>query len=367
MGFFAVASSDGNEAPVVNRCHLNIWTLGGLLGYRVCYLDVGLQLTAGEEPLRTFRLGLPVCTPPEVGLALESLSRRMEDPTVAGLIFAREDPVHNGEITLRDGPVPLLDIDRSRCEMAERPRAKHFSLWTLRLTNDLPAGDSGYLRVRFHVHGGGRMWIWQRSLLARNRAIVDCRVNDEREALAVVDGSEFTGRMLPLEDLNVFVIAPAAFTPSVTTPEPRYVRPLEGRIWEEYLGRRTDLGRDEKFLIYHWHNNRPTTRQDPFRAFLQLERRRSLLPSWSDLMPVLLALLLAIVLLDVSFRDFGWAADVGGFLAGGFPLVAGLGGLLALFMFFAHTRDRLREFVTWLRSVGRRLDKYVYSMRISDD
>jgi hypothetical protein len=370
VGFFAVASASGAEAkPSIERCHLNVWTLGGLFGYRVCCFDVGLKVRAGERPLKSLRVGLPFSTPESSNRALESLKGRMEDPTVAGLIFAREEAsARSGFVALREGEVPLLDIDRPHCEMAERPRAKHFSLWTLALTDELAAGEAGYMRVRFHIQSPGRLWLWQRSLLAKNRAIVDCRVSDEREAQSVEDTSEFTHHLLPLGSLNAFVIAPAAFAPSVITPEPNYVRALEGTSWEDYLGRKTDIPRNEKFLIYHWRKDEETTAVAPFRAFLQLERRRSLLPSWSDLMPVLLALALAIALLDVDFRDgigdlLGSVVD---FVFSGYNIAYGLGGVIALLLFFFALWDRLRLFTSRLRGGGARIDRLVYSMRMDD-
>jgi hypothetical protein len=193
-------------------------------------------------------------------------------------------------------------------------------------------------------------------------------VNDEREAQSVDDASEFIHHLLPLESLNAFVIAPAAFVPSVITPEPSYVRALEGTSWEGYLGRKTDIPRNEKFLIYHWKKDGPTTAADPFRAFLQLEQRRSPLPSWSDLMPVLLALALAIALLDVDFRD--QVGDVLNsfvdFLFSGFNLAFGLGGLLAFAVFLFAVWDRLRQVANWLRGSGARIDKAVYSLRVDD-
>ena len=364
MGFFGVAAAIGDESvPSVRRCHLNIWTLGGLLGYRVSCFDVGLHLRADQGPIGALRIGLPVSTPSSPDSALESLKTRMENPTVASLIFARENATRDGSVALDEGMVPLLDIDRPHCEMAEKPRGKHFSLWTLRLVDPVPEGQSGYLRVRFHVQRPGRLWIWQRSLLARNRAIVDCRVNDEREAQSVVDISEFTRHLLPLEALNAFVIAPAIFTHPVITPEPEYVRGLEGSIWEGYLGRRTDLRREQKFLIYHWRNEEDTTAEYPFRAFLQLERRRSLLPSWSDLMPVLIALVLAAIFFDVQLRNLDWAGDALDFLTSGFPLAPGLGGLIVFVLLLLAARDRLREAVAALRGIGGRVDRFVYSLR----
>jgi hypothetical protein len=368
VGFFGVAAIGDSEAPAaIRHCHLNLWTLGGLFGYRVCYLDVGLHLVAGAQPLQQFRLGLPVCTPEAPDQAIDSLKGRVENPTVASLIFARKDAVEGGSVLIGDERVELVDIDRTQCSLAATPRTKDFSLWTVGLVTPLQPNQSGYLRIRFHIQGSGRLWLWGRSLLARNRAIVDLRVSDEREARTVPDGSEFISKLLPLDELNAFVIAPAAFAPAVTTPEAEYVRALEGQIWEKYLGRRTDLRRDQKFLIHHWRVTSPTTADHPFRAFLLLERRRSLLPSWSDLMPVLLAFALALALLDVEFRRLDWVGSVLHFLTAGIHLPITAVAIVAFIGVMVKAWNKLRDLSARMRRTARRIDQSLYSMKIDSD
>lgn len=373
MGFFGVASAAGAESvPKIEHCHLNLWTLGGLTGYRVCCLDVGLAISTGEKGLDKIRLGIPAATADTFEHALDSLAPEMSDPTIAGLIFASEEALHDGGLRIGGSDYRILDLDRPSCTMAEKPRDKHFSLWTLRLADSLPANGRGYLRVRFHIRRSGRLWLWQRSLLARNRAIADLRVNDEREALAVRDSSEFANHLLPLGTLDSFVIVPALFTPSVTTPEPTYVRGLEGRIWEGYLRRKTDIRRNQKFLVHRWRApDQPVTRDKPFRGFLQLERRRSLLPSWSDLMPVIIALLLAAVLFDVELNGLGWVEDVAeaawDFSVAGIPSpLVGLVPLVAFALAYLRYRDEMRRRVAELRGLGGRADRWLYSFGFRD-
>lgn len=373
MGFFGVASADeANSDLSIDHCHLNLWTLGGLTGYRVCCLDVGLAISAGERSVKRIRLGIPAATVDANHLALKSLCREMQDPTIAGLIFAREDVLHHGMLNISGRDYRVLDLDRPACEMAKQPRDKYFSLWTLTLADALEACDQGYLRVRFHIRRPGRLWVWHRSLLARNRAIADLRVNDEREALAVKESSEFTSHLLPLGTLDSFVIAPALFTPSVTTPKPSYVRGLEGRIWEGYLGRRTDLKRNQKFLVHRWRApNEPVTPEKPFRGFLNLERRRSLLPSWSDLMPVILALILVAVLFDVHWNNLHWGSDaaeaIGRFLFAGLPSPSGIYAVALLLVFYFAFRDALGRAATGLRGFSGRVDYWVYSFNLRDE
>lgn len=368
MGFFGVATAGGSDAPpAIKHCHLNLWTLGGLWGYRVCFLDVGLHLVAGDEPLDEFRLGLPVCTPNSPDQALDTLKGRMENPKVASLIFAREDAVQNGSVSIGEESVRLVDIDRTRCSLAEKPRTKDFSLWTLALVSPLQPKEAGYVRVRFHIRGAGRLWLWERSFFARNRAIVDLRVSDEREARSVPDASEFISKLLPLDELNAFAIAPAAFASTVTTPDAEYVRALEGKMWEGYLGRRTDLRSNQKFLIYHWRERGRTTPDNPFRSFLLLDRRRSILPSWSDLMPVLLALTLAVVLLHVEFRSFEWVDAVLRFFTSGVHIAFTLLALVVIVGLLLKTWKYVRGLTEWLRRTARWIDQFIYSLKVDND
>jgi hypothetical protein len=374
MGFFGVASvGEPASAPTIEHCHLNLWVLGGLLGYRVCYLDVGLAMQAGEAPVKEIKVGVPAATDEAPGRAIDSLARELADPVIAGLIFARRDVLHDGrlKVTPRE-QMRILDIDRPNCKLAEQPRHPFFSLWTLQLNEPLPMGESGYLRVRFRIRNPGRLWVWQRSLLSRNRAIADLRVNDERESRSVTDISAFSSNLLSLRSLNSFVIAPAIFNPAVTTPEPSYVRGLEGRVWEPYLGRRTDMRRNQKFLVHRWEAAPvPVSSEEPFRGFLQLERRRSLLPSWSDLMPVIIALVAADLLFDLRGRSLHWAEDaissLGEFLFSGFPAPSGAYVAIVVVLAMLAFAGQLRTLIRNLRGIGGRLDDWIYSVGFGRD
>lgn len=362
MGFFGVAAADEGETLAIERCHINLWTLGGLFGYRVYCFDVGLLIRANSQPVKKLRIGLPLATAEAPQQALGSLRGAVGNPKVAALIFAREDVLDNGSLVIEDEKVPILDIDRPQCEIATGPRAKHFSLWTLRLSPELKPGGVGYLRVRFYVRTPGRLWLWQRSFLSKNRAVVDLRVNDVREAQSVTDIAGFTRCLLPLGKLDAFVIAPGSFSPAVTTPEANYIRGLEGSVWEGYLGRRTDIRGNEKFLVHHWDGDGDTvTKEAPFRGFIQLERRRSLLPSWSDLMPVILALLAAWALFRVDLRDPGWLSDVDDFLFSGFPELSGIYAIVGVILVLLVLKERVREISLALRGFGGRLDRWIYT------
>ena len=72
--------------------------------------------------------------------------------------------------------------------------------------------------------------------------------------------------------MNSFVIVPARFKAGRVNPEPKYVRILESHAWQVYLRRSLGLG-DEAFVITYW-TTEDITNVKPFRAFIEIERRR---------------------------------------------------------------------------------------------
>lgn len=130
-----------------------------------------------------------------------------------------------------------------------------------------------YLRLRFAVANPGQVWIWKRSLLARNGALVDIRVSELRETVTVPDWMAFQDDIVPIKRLNCFVIAPAFLQARAISPQTQYMRLLEGRVWERYLGRPAEWFDRRRLIIYHWQvakENETVAPANPFRAFLDL-------------------------------------------------------------------------------------------------
>jgi hypothetical protein len=65
----------------------------------------------------------------------------------------------------------------------------------------------------------------------------------------VPEGQDYSDRITNIEELNCFVIAPIYFPVQKVNPELKYMRLLEGRRWESYLGRATDLFRRGKLQV----------------------------------------------------------------------------------------------------------------------
>ena len=112
------------------------------------------------------------------------------------------------------------------------------SVVRIALASQLAKGEQAYVRFRFETRRVGRLWSRKRFLLARNGAVVDLRVADVREIVhATADAASILERVIPIDRLFVFVIAPASLQQQTASPTLQYMWLLEGRDWEDYLGR----------------------------------------------------------------------------------------------------------------------------------
>lgn len=299
MGFFAVVNEGGPQLKV-ERLHANLWCLPGL-GRLLFYFDVGiaLRLESGvvdECPGVTFGLALPFGTDPN-DLPTD-LGSRLTDGVTPQLIFGKPVDRQGDRITYGDVTVTLASVESSECFREANKSNREFSYWKVKLSTTLKPGESYYVRLRFRVLNTGRLWSWNPRPVA---ALVDVRVADVREAHGIRDAASFfRDHILNVEELAVFVVAGARLKQQNVNPEPAYVRALEGRAWEKYLGRRTYFIRPAKMLTYKWMGT-DVTQDAPFRAFLELRRERG--PSF---VRAFLAAFLAVVLGLVLFAEVAW-------------------------------------------------------------
>lgn len=269
MGFFAVIRHPEGEGFLVEQCHLNFWALAGILGHRFLW-DVGLLLRAPDsEDLNRLQVALPVGTAKS---AFRDLSDILLDPKVLSLVFGREVEIRKGgTIDYGEGRVPVVSVPQAGCTYESEWSGRHHSLWTVQLDPPLAAKSQGYVRFRFKVASAGGLWTWKRSFLGRNGARFDLRVSDVREAWDVGEANALLRRILPIEKLFCFVIAPASLRPVNCHPQPQYFRLLEGRPWERYLERTTGLFRPRKLLICEWRGE-SISPHSRFQGFLDLNR-----------------------------------------------------------------------------------------------
>jgi len=281
-------------SPIVEQCHINFWSLGALFR-RVYVCDVGLQLKAppGEAPVQEIRLLLPFEAESRGFTDLYSIMSVHEN---FKLVFG--EPLE----TLSSNPPTykttsatyrLQRLSTTESELKASRGTAAATIGTLRLTSAIPPGETAYVRLRLRVGKRARVWLWQRQFFVRRRALIDLRVADLRESLIDRTLVELEDRILPVAELYMFVIADWALQHRVSSPPLRHIRVLEGRVWEPYLNRATDLRRKGKLVIYYWKSTQETTAVNPFRAFLDLSIDDSVM-SWRHLAAIALVIGLAL-------------------------------------------------------------------------
>jgi hypothetical protein len=271
MAFFAVLRDPADAPPgfAIRACHVNLWVLKGLFGRRNFIWDLGLEITPGIHGFQRFQIAVPS------GIADDGLSDlydKLVDQNVAQLIFGRPVTLHGNTINYGSGQLRLSRVPPAEAQVDRSRSGRGFTIWNLKLGSPVPTGTDTYLRVRFVANDIGRLWTWRRFGFAHCGSLTDVRFSDVREASDVKDGESLQDRILPIEKLCFFVIAPSFFHLIATSPSLHYIRILEGRAWESYLSRRVSLFGEEKLTIYQWRNpvGSPVTNSSPLRVYLDL-------------------------------------------------------------------------------------------------
>jgi hypothetical protein len=356
MGFFGVAPEPGHGTFDAIECHVNLWVLG-LLFWRTEFLyDVGLHIRAqAEGPLSGLQMAVPFGTTPD---SLEDLRNQVRDPRNSALLFGKQANFTATTIDYGAGALELLHVPRAGATRDSAASQRDFSLWRLNIEPTLQPGRSAYIRVRFRITDTGRVWTWKRSLLARNGALLDVRVADAREAWNMPDGQALAGRLVAIERVRFFVIAPWQWQLRSTSPAVHYIRMVEGRAWERYLDRTTSLFAPAKLVIYQWRRDGGASVDAPFRIFADLSDEFGLARFGNYLRTAAItALLLVMVwLLQNNIRNFA-PAVVAGLRAWWRPIgvTAILGALLWLLKNFWPIANAGRWIGERVRSGERRL------------
>jgi hypothetical protein len=265
VGYIAVAS-DARDSVKIQKCHLNVWSLPLLFGRRSTLLDIGLALEVHESIDR-----LTVAVPGSiVDDRIEDLYERMREPRVAGLIFAADPTIKGDLIDWGIGDHRLAQLDLTSCQPS-KPDHRQFSAWRVAFAEPLSPGDRYYTRFRIHLRPSPRMIGGGRWPVLRRRLTIDLRLADWREAWTVGDAGALTRQIVPIAHADVFVIVPMVYSQAEISPTPKYIRLLEGAVWESYLRRATNLRRTQKLVIYRWSND-DISAEEPFRGFLRLTR-----------------------------------------------------------------------------------------------
>lgn len=305
MTSFTVLSRADGASFEVERLDINQWVLPGVLGRQVILCDVGLRLklTAAvtHQQRLKFDLGLPFTARDQQGLH-DLVPVMQEKPELCSLIFgdikAIPAPSASGVSTVDDGAGEMrlerCDSASSRPDASVKAAGRPFSLWTVTAQAvDIPDGASVYVRFRFRLKRAGSTWAWQSGERHRSHAISDMRVNELRDKPQFDGTGPDFSRALPIGRVNGFVITQARLKAGRVSPEPKYVRILEGGLWDSYVKRRLS-GSEEPFVATYW-TREQVDRDKPFRAFLEVERRRPTSARWAFVTILVLAVALIVV------------------------------------------------------------------------
>ena len=173
-------------------------------------------------------------------------------------------------------------------------------------------------------------------------------------------GDVYEARLIPIKQLNCFVILPGFFRTARLSPATRYVRLLEGRRWERYLGRATGLFGASKLVITYWRPDYEVSPQKEFRAFLDLRRE-----GWTDRLATFSLALTAVLdgtALMSNPHDLAKAPLVKAAEAlwevSGIRVSLGISAValaLSLLRAIAASRTRWRQARRWLRAAEQRI------------
>jgi hypothetical protein len=268
MSYFALVKPTDGKSFEVRHCHINLWSLPGVLGRKI-YFDVGVHFVALENNVKKFDVALPL-----VADSLIDISTPLRDRVTSQLIFRTESS--QGRISFGAAKdVEISQVNEEDCKAGTKKESDR-SLWHVSIPEVLQ-GDQRYFRIRFPVQHCGRMWNKKRHMLLNYGALLDFRVADTREAPGDPEWDSVRDRIVPIQDLYVFVIAPLTLQMQSASPPLYTSRILEGDSWETYLNRKT---RGERMVIYQWNKNYPATTpprpeidvSNPYRVFLDLSR-----------------------------------------------------------------------------------------------
>lgn len=278
MGYFAVLRRPESAAPEfrVEWLHVNWWTLPLLLGRYGHYVDIGLVLgLPGGGRRAEFELVLPFDTGPDEPVDLAPAMLRHD---VASLIFGQPVSIHLGRRLT--SPVGELVVMPLASDTRPVDRTAAYSRWSVAVQEVPEAPPEGpflaYVRLRFRPRRRPRPWSWEWSGLHRDVGLLDLRVLDARETSAIPDGVDIRARALAVGRMAIFTIVPSRMRLRTISPDPHYVRLLEGAVWEPYLRRAATVSGRGAFHVVQWRAPRePGVDQvdvdHPFRGLLSLE------------------------------------------------------------------------------------------------
>ncbi|MET8363203.1 hypothetical protein AB0J68_02135 [Micromonospora sp. NPDC049580] len=278
MGFFAVVRHPRPPAFEVCKLDINLWCLPGLFRRSLFLCDIGLKVRPSSSALDSFRIAVPFGT--AEGELTDVIPRMLNRTADLNLVFGNTAVSvatdGNGERVYDDGdgPMILMSLDTRKCVRDSKISTAEFSLWEIFPARAIEAEEEVYLRFRLPVRNPGRMWTWHRLGHRRAGALLDMRVNELRETVAVSSDLDWSHLVVDVQHVNCLAVVPASLQSYQQAPEMHYTRILEGLVWEPYLDRAINLFSKSKVLVYFWRSKGVVSRDNEFRSFAAFSRAR---------------------------------------------------------------------------------------------
>lgn len=297
--------------------------------------DIGLKLQSANPASRAipreqrspleFLLGLPFrASESDSGVAinLSQYFQGYENKSIANVVFGNNaDPVTEGNVTKYDdgdGVIVICDVDcKSHVTLQESAKGQRpYSIYQIKIPDLAESDESNYIRLRFRVRDSGSLWQWQKVTRRRIFSVSDLRFNEFRETPQLANKPNFSARALPIETVNAFLVRSSKLKTTQSSPTPEYIRVLERQVWEPYLQRRVSRSSKEVFEVVYWRNRAPqdvVESDRPFRAYIEVERRSTLI--WRP--AIITAVLVFMILVAMSSVDdlrasIGWRIAIWG-------------------------------------------------------
>lgn len=375
MGYFAVLAQEPDVAEQlkVKRLHVNIWALRGLwFGRRLLYFDVGVEIELDKAAapgleVGTIELLLPFRVEegkwPGGAPVAQDLYSAVIDEHSGGLIFGSPITVDSADgksmVRFEGSSINAVRVAESKiCAVPEYAASADSSLYRVPFQHRVKPGESVYCRTRWRVFGTSPLWKWTRH---ESGGRLDFRVCDTRQGAASQRDHSFLGRVLPVTEANVFVMAPGRYSPTNVSPEPKHIRTLEPGAWTDYL--RGAAGWQwvaSNLLVYAWSRRARSgtspaiTRDNPFRVFLAVNRPAAR-PGWLSIGYAAVGFALVWTLMSIS-------GSVAAVVVNNVNIssVLGLIGITTILGFLSLVQrarpifsDRARRLRLWLRRIER--------------
>jgi hypothetical protein len=271
----------------VRRLDVLVWNLEGIAKLQRLIVDITLVIKSTTESLGTLDLLVPFRVRQREDW--ESLYENVvvSDLTMPG-VSGGQDSVALKTITY---DAPIGEVLRRRFEMTSvkpndsKPkgqpwldrmskRSPAWSIERLTLSEPLAQDEQAIFRIRYHVYPPTGLVLWKRSGFGINGAFFEARTGAGALHRKDPIPALLEERSMTCEAVSMTFVLRSSLQIRLGTSQPKVI---DGRQWEDYLERFTDLRREGALVAY----TRPSTPEDKTeesQLFLDVSREFGLLP-----------------------------------------------------------------------------------------